>query len=304
MAESQIHLIDAITKKQFSAAPQGCVKLSSATTNWREIFVETHSIPPMELPEHYVQGHRLIVHIGQPTIYEWRDNGRWRSKLLQKGEFCLQSHRDINIPRWYNNFEFLAIALEPAFVERSFQDAGIVSNACFIEKRASFDPVIADFAKRFLAELVSGSYAGALYGESLALAFAAYLLEQHSNLPKKLSRARGKLSSLQLREIVEYIHINLAEEVTITNLAEHVNLSAFHFARLFKNSLGLSPHQYVLQNRIERAKKLITAEAGCSLTDIALQVGFYDQTHFGKAFKRTIGVSPKVFIKQSKNLLF
>lgn len=47
MAESQIHLIDAITEKQFSAAPQRCVKLSSATTNWREIFVETHSIPPM-----------------------------------------------------------------------------------------------------------------------------------------------------------------------------------------------------------------------------------------------------------------
>lgn len=221
-------------------------------------------------------------------MYEWRDNGRWRSKLLQKGEFCLQSHRDINIPRWHNNFEFLAIALEPAFVERSFQDTNIVSNACFIEKRAEFDPVIAEEAKRFQAELVSGSYAGALYGESVALAFAAYLLEQHSNLPKKLSRARGKLSSLQLREIVEYIHTNLA----------------FHFARLFKHSFGLSPHQYILQNRIERAKKLITADAGCSLTDIALQVGFYDQTHFGKAFKRTVGVSPKVFIKESKNLLF
>ncbi|MBW4457904.1 MAG: helix-turn-helix transcriptional regulator [Nostoc indistinguendum CM1-VF10] len=62
------------------------------------------------------------------------------------------------------------------------------------------------------------------------------------------------------------------------------------------NPLGLSPHQYVLQNRVERAKKLITV-CDSNLTDIALQVGFYDQTHFGKAFKRTVGVSPKVFAK-------
>ena len=71
----------------------------------------------------------------------------------------------------------------------------------------------------------------------------------------------------------------------------------FHFARLFKKSLGLSPHKYVLQNRIERAKKLITVSGDLSLSDIALQAGFYDQTHFGKAFKKYMGVSPKAFSK-------
>ncbi|KAB8332167.1 helix-turn-helix transcriptional regulator [Scytonema tolypothrichoides VB-61278] len=123
------------------------------------------------------------------------------------------------------------------------------------------------------------------------------ILAQYSVRPKKLPRPRGKLSSLQLKEIIEYIHANFSEELSLTHLAELLNLSAFHFARLFKNSLGLSPHQYVLQNRVERAKKLITVSAGSNLTDIGLQVGFYDQTHFGKAFKRTVGVSPKVFAK-------
>jgi AraC family transcriptional regulator len=296
MPESQIHLIDTVTAKQFLAAPQGCVQLSSTEAGWRSIVVEMHSIPAMELPEHYVQGHRLIVHTGQPINYEWKDNNRWRSKLLHRGEFCLQSHGEINFPRWHGRFEFLAIALAPAFVARSFQDTGIKQGAGFQEQRAVFDPVIANFAQRFKAELISGSYGGVLYGESLALAFALYLLEQHSVYPKKLSRPRGKFSSLQLREIIEYIHANLSEELSLTHLAELLNLSAFHFARLFKNSLGLSPHQYVLQNRVERAKKLITV-CDSNLTDIALQVGFYDQTHFGKAFKRTVGVSPKVFAK-------
>ncbi|WP_166481929.1 AraC family transcriptional regulator [Scytonema sp. UIC 10036] len=297
MSESQIHLIDTVTEKPFSAAPQGCVRRSSAEVGWRGIVVEMHSIPPMELPEHYVQGHRLIVHAGQPIEYEWKDNSHWRSKLLHPGEFCLQSHGEVNFPRWHDRFEFIAIALDPTFVDRSFQDSGIKEGTCFQEQRAAFDPVIADFAQRFQAELISRSYGGVLYGESLALAFALYLLQQHSVCPKSFSQPRGKLSSLQLREIIEYIHANLSEELSLTHLAELLNLSVFHFARLFKNSLGLSPHQYVLQNRVERAKKLITVCVDTNLTDIALQVGFYDQTHFGKAFKRTVGVSPKVFAK-------
>jgi AraC family transcriptional regulator len=78
-------------------------------------------------------------------------------------------------------------------------------------------------------------------------------------------------------------------------------LSTYHFARLFKHSVGLSPYQYVLQNRVERAKKLIGILANPRLTEIGLQVGFYDQAHFTKAFKQIVGVSPKAFAKQIAN---
>ncbi|MBD2261169.1 helix-turn-helix transcriptional regulator [Pseudanabaena sp. FACHB-2040] len=87
--------------------------------------------------------------------------------------------------------------------------------------------------------------------------------------------------------------------MSLTALADQTNLSAFHFARLFKKSLGLSPHQYMLQNRVERAKRLITKTDRPDLADIALQVGFYDQAHFTKAFKRVVGLPPKGFFKQA-----
>jgi AraC family transcriptional regulator len=298
MPDSQIHLIDADTEQVFPAAPQGTVQLSSAANGWRGILVEHHCISSMEMSEHYVQGHRLIIHTGKPIEYEWKDGGRWRSKVLQPGAFCLQSHGEMNLPRWHDTFEFLAIALDPAFLAHSFQDAGLSETIRFQTRRASIDPVIAQFARRFKTEIESGSYCGALYGESLAIAFSLHLLEQHSQSPRAISQPRGKLTSIQLRELIELIHINLAEELSLSDLAAHVNLSPFHFARLFKSSLGVSPHQYVLQNRVERAKKLIRVSTSSSLTDIALQVGFYDQTHFGKAFKRVVGVSPKVFSRQ------
>lgn len=298
MPDSQIHLIDTATEQSFPAAPEGTVLSSSADLGWRGITVEVHHIPPIEYPEHYVQGHRLaVVHRGKPITYEWKEAGCWKSRQIHPGVFFLQSHGDINAPRWFEPFETVAIALDPSFVAQSFRDAIPPDRIRLIERRAEFDPIVAKFARHFEDELNNGSYGGTLYGESLALAFSLYLLERHSDRSTPLPRPRGKLSSLQLRDAIEYIHAHLSEELGLTNLADCLNLSAFHFARLFKNSLGISPHQYVLQNRVERAKKLIAVSAGSNLTDIALQVGFYDQAHFGKAFKRVVGVSPRVFSK-------
>ncbi len=300
MPDSQIQLIDTATTRSFPAAPQGTVLSSSVALGWQGITVELHSLPPSEYPEHYVQGHRLaIMRRGKPITYEWKEAGSWKRRQTHPGAFFLQSHGDINAPRWFESFEIIAISLEQSFVARCFQDTIKCDFLHFQECRAEFDPHIAQFAAHFEAELNNGSYGGTLYGESLALAFSLYLLEKYSDRSTPLPRLKGKLSSLQIREVIEYIHAHLESTLSLTKLATQLNLSTFHFARLFKKSLGLSPHKYVLQNRVERAKKLITVSPNISLIDIALQAGFYDQTHFGKAFKKYVGVSPKAFSKLS-----
>ncbi|MBD1853189.1 helix-turn-helix transcriptional regulator [Cyanobacteria bacterium FACHB-502] len=299
MPYSQIHLIDTATEQPFPAAPEGTVISSSAHLGWRGITVELHSLPPAEYPEHYVQGHRLaVVHRGKPITYEWKEGNRWNTRQIQPGFFFLQSHGDVNAPRWFETFETMAIALDPAFVAKSFRDTIQPERIQLRERRAEFDPIVAKFAHQFGCELEQGCYGGSLYGESLALAFSLHLLEQHSDQTTSLPRPRGQLSSLQLRETIDYIHTHSSEELSLVQLADDLNLSVFHFSRLFKTTIGLSPYQYVLQNRVERAKKLIMISPHPSLTEIALQVGFYDQTHFGKAFKRVVGISPKAFSKQ------
>lgn len=298
MSDSQIQLVNSQTGDIFPAAPDGSVLFSSVNAGWQGITVEFHRISSLELPENYIDGHRLAVNIGQPVHYEWKEGNRWRQALLKRGDFCLQTHGDINFPRWWGNFEFLAIALDPRFVSQAFQDTGVSENINFQARRGEADVAISDFTDHFKRELMSGNYYGALYGESLAVAFALHLIEYHSDHPQKLRKPSGRLSSQQLKQIVGYVHEHLGEEVSLVSLAEQMNLSAFYFARLFKNSLGLSPHQYLLQNRVERAKKLIAIADKPDLTDIGLQVGFYDQAHFTKAFKRVVGISPKGFFNQ------
>lgn len=298
MLDSQIQLVNRQTGDIFPAAPDGNVLLSSVKSGWQGITVELHQISSLELPEHYIDGHRLAVNIGQPVQYEWKEGNRWRRTILNPGDFCLQTHGDVNFPRWWGNFEFLAIALDPAFICQAFQDTGASKNISFLSRRGEADVTISDFTHRFRTELAAGSYCGALYGESLATAFVLHLIEHHSDRPQKLRKPSGKLSSQQLKQIIEYVHEHLSDELSLVELAKQINLSPFHFARLFKNSLGLSPHQYLLQNRVERAKKLIAIAGKPELVDIGLQVGFYDQAHFTKAFKRIVGIPPKRFFKQ------
>jgi len=294
MSSSQICLIDYRTGRRFPSAPEGTV-LKANSAGWRGITVELHRIPSTEFPEHYIEGHRLMVQVGAPTTFEWKEGNQWRQTQLQPGDFCLQSHGEINTPRWHNPLEFLAIALEPAFVNQIFHDTKAPDKISFQQRWGGFDPVIAQFATRMSRELESG-FGGALYSESMGLAFALHLLEQHGERTSKLPRPRGRLSSLQLKQVLDFIHDYLTDELSLVDLATQANLSAYHFARLFKQSIGLSPHQYVLQNRVERARRLI--ESGhLTLTDIGFQVGFYDQAHFTKAFKQLVGVSPKVFAK-------
>lgn len=295
MPSSNIQLIDRTTGNRFPAAPDGTVLLSSHQLGWQGIAVELHSIPAMEMPEHCLEGHRLMVHVGKPVVFEWKEDDRWRHTLLKPGDFCLQTHREINLPRWNQSLEFLAIALAPDLICQWFQET-IPETIHFQPLRGQFDPVIARVAQRFHLELASNSYGGALYGESLALAFSLHLLEQYCTQPKTLPRPRGKLSALQLRQFVEYVHEHLSNQLSLVELANQVNLSAYHFTRLVKNSLGLSPHQYVLKTRIERAKHLMTGSNRLNLAEIGLQVGFYDHAHFTKAFKRLVGASPTQFL--------
>jgi AraC family transcriptional regulator len=105
---------------------------------------------------------------------------------------------------------------------------------------------------------------------------------------------KGGLTRLRLKRALDYIQANLGSEIHLEDLARAVGLSPFHFAKLFKLSTGSTPHQYVLQRRLERATELLRS-AELSLSEVALECGFADQSHFANVFRRFMGVTPSQF---------
>jgi AraC family transcriptional regulator len=114
----------------------------------------------------------------------------------------------------------------------------------------------------------------------------------------------GRLDVLRgerLRAVVEYIRAHLDARLTLGHLAGVARLSPCHFARLFKNSTGLPPHQYVIARRVERAKDLLRGEGRLPLAEVAAEVGFCSQSHLTRHFKRLVGVTPRRFRSSARN---
>jgi AraC-like DNA-binding protein len=105
---------------------------------------------------------------------------------------------------------------------------------------------------------------------------------------------KGTLTPLQWQRVRDYCDVNLAEKITLEELAALCHLERFHFLKLFKQTVGMTPHAWLVRLRLERACSLLSHSDSC-LTEVAQEVGFYDQSHFNRAFRQAFGVSPSQY---------
>jgi len=136
--------------------------------------------------------------------------------------------------------------------------------------------------------------------EALFVKLAVLLLRRHSTASQAARvLPSGGLTRNQARHVLDYIESNLSSQLTLTELAEIAELSLHHFARMFKQTIGVPPYRYVLERRVERAKTMLHT-AGASLVDVSLSVGFCSQSHFTSAFGRIVGATPTEFQQSSR----
>ena len=159
------------------------------------------------------------------------------------------------------------------------------------------DPLIEQIARHIHAELLDPTPAGKVAIETLASALGAHLLTHYSNLGAatvSVPAARGALDPRRLRRVKDFIETHLGEDLSIEVMANAACLSPFHFARAFKAATGVSPHRYLTDARIKKAKYLI-AEGQIPLAEIAHVCGFSSQAYFTTWFKRVVGTTPGTY---------
>jgi AraC family transcriptional regulator len=156
------------------------------------------------------------------------------------------------------------------------------------------DAALADFCFA-CAELLDAKTAGKSKSiAELAKLLATYLAERYTTITSRPSEARGGLPIWQLRKVEDYVSARLTNEIAIEQLAELVELSPFHFSRVFKQATGMTPLQFVTRERITYAQQLIR-ETSRSLIEIGIEVGYSNPSHFAKVFRKVVGVTPTEF---------
>ena len=132
------------------------------------------------------------------------------------------------------------------------------------------------------------------YAETLGLLLLWELRQAADLQHSRLSPVRGGLTVRQLRQVKDFIDAQIANEITISDLAAVAGLSQYHFIRAFKDTVGLPPYQYVLSERIHRARGLLS-NPDLSLGDVALAVGFSDASQLNRVFRKFVGVTPTAY---------
>jgi AraC family transcriptional regulator len=162
-------------------------------------------------------------------------------------------------------------------------------DAQLIDRFSTYDQALLDFAQTLASESAAGFPNGPLFWSEIASAFIDGLLARHTTGFD--GRTRGTLGKDVFRRLRDYIVAHLDEPIEVAALADLAGRSPFHFTRVFTQSVGMSPHRYVVHLRLERATKLLR-EGRSGLADIAASTGFADQSHLSRWVRRVHGVSP------------
>ncbi len=155
------------------------------------------------------------------------------------------------------------------------------------------DAHVVDLVRRLQSQAVAGQPLGALYVEGLSLALASYVYARYAGAVQ--SEIKGT-PALPMDPLIDFVEAHLGRNIGLLDLAGVAGYSPDHFARLFKQAFGLTPYQYVLERRVERAKSLLRGHTH-SIAEVAMLCGFANQAHFNTAFKSRTGVTPGVYRK-------
>ncbi len=273
--------------------------LSSASANWDGILVAYDHFQPGQTPEICSLQHGIAIFTeisGAAETERSIDQKLCREQVLA-GDIVIVPANICHRISSNKPGRAIVLGLEPTALNRTIEETLERDGIELIPHFATSDPLAYQMGlalKRALAESLAST--SRLYVETMITALMVHLLRYYCDRPSILPTYRGGLSKLKLQRVIDYIHTHLESDLSLKELAAIAQISPHYFAQLFKQSMGVTPHQYVIRCRIERAKQLLRQQE-LAIADVAKVIGFVDQSHFHRHFKRLVGVTPKAFLQ-------
>lgn len=273
--------------------------LTSLDTGWSGIHLVYDVLPGGEIQEVAAEQHGIAIHtnLTAPIQAKRKIDGESRQEHIQTGDIVITPARVSTSSHWYSSGSVIFLGFDPTDFTRAIEQNFDLSSVELIPHFATPDPLIYQIGLALKTVLETEGTSSRLYAEAMANALIVHLLQHYTARRPSLQQYAGGLAHHKRQQVIDYIQSHLERNLGLEELARVAQLSPQYFCEAFKRATNMTPHQFVIHSRIERAKELLS-QSTLSIAEIARQVGFADQSHFHRHFKRLVGATPKQFQQQ------
>jgi AraC family transcriptional regulator len=286
--------------------------LSSSEAGWDGLLAQAfHELPEMEgytLPGGTDITLTLIT--GGGIRWEMREvhaHSSWDGVDLHADDFILGTGTNVSYEqRWRSispepTYSFTLHLSRNLLVRTVEELAGGDATQLTLKQQAGFqDPFLKQMALMLWRELQEGGPSGKLFAECAAQVLMLYLLRHYvcsGNVAAAIQEPTHTLTPQQLHRVTSYIRDHASQDLTLEVLAQQIGFSPYHFARLFRQTTGETPHQWVRRERLAHARQLLESTE-LSLAEVATKSGFGDQSYFTRVFKQALRVTPAAYRRE------
>lgn len=232
--------------------------------------------------------HLLFFHLSAPARIKCRVAGEAFIHEAQPGVVGICPAGADSFCQGDGAIENLVVSIDPAALALAAAEDNVPWPP--VARLSGVDHELYDLARTLAAECADGFPNGALYWNDVAAGLIHGFLLRHTS--SALGRARSAMPERALASIRDFVNANLDEPIDVDALARIAGLSRFHFSRIFTRSVGVTPHRYVVQARLKRARELLR-EGRLSLAQVAVETGFADQSHLSRWIRRIHGITTR-----------
>lgn len=282
-----------IAPKPLSSVLPRSIRASSHRLGWWPLNVERREIDPDQvfLPGGTTE-HCIFVTLAEGH-YVRQDRAGFSDHLLEIGHVTIHPARRPVRWEWDTAISSVNLMLDPVFLDETARELFGLDPAQLelMPVDRERDPVVSNIATSMIRELMRADGASAVVARSLGHQLAVHMVRHYVRRPRSHAVPSIELVPRAVCAAVEFIEGAYAKDISLADVAQAAHVSPFHLSRLFKKSLGMTPHHYLIRTRVESARALLAAGSR-SLAEVAAAVGFADQSHLTRHFKRVLGTTP------------